>query len=74
MDDKLPPFPFSIPGLTLWRTMCIKRSLDGSGTSKILSYALSVFIAYLIGDFAGCIDRSIASYMHPLHLEHYNKV
>ena len=45
---------------------------DQSG--KILSHALTVLIAPLIGGCAGCVDRSTASYMHPLQLEHYDKI
>jgi hypothetical protein len=62
------------PLIILWMARYAKRCLDVIRVSKILSRALPVFIASLIGGCAGCVDRSIASYMYPLQLEHYNKI
>ena len=60
--------------IILWRTRCAKRCLDGTRVDKILSHALTVLIAPLIGGCAGSGDRSIASYKHLLQLEHHNEI
>ena len=74
MDSGLGLSSIACPLILLSRTRVAKRDLDGIRVSRILSYSLYVLIALLIGDCAGCVDRSIASYLHPLQLEHYNEI
>ena len=62
------------PLIILWRVRVAKRCLNGIRVSKILSLALPALIAPLICGFAGYVDRTTASYMRRLQLEHYDKI
>jgi hypothetical protein len=74
MGNGIPPFFGIVPANLTLRNGVAKRRSDGIRVSKILSYALPVFIASFIGGCAGCVDRRTASHMHPLQLEHHNKI